>query len=223
MKMNYTRVELEKLEQYFRSLGDPIIEWKTYDRAWGHEYQEVCRNNIKNIRLYPDFQYRIENDPHWELREKWVLSDFTLPIEWRSDVPWVTCPNPCWTDVLQYREKPSLGEYIADGMITKGHLYENKGYSASHLIELANTIREERGAEYEKKEKEERSFTAVASAFNAITGKNLSPAEVCLLLQILKDVRQFSQERFHLDSAVDCINYAALKGELLAEQYEVKE
>ena len=49
-------------------------------------------------------------------------------------------------------------------------------------------IQDERGGEYESNEGE-RSFERVAVAFNAITGKDLTPAEVALLLQILKDVR----------------------------------
>lgn len=90
------------------------------------------------------------------------------------------------------------------------------------FLKEAEKILSDRGAEYEKEGKEERSFPSVATAFNAITGKNLSPAEVALLLQILKDVRQWAKPRFHKDSAVDCINYAALKAKLLFEQYEDK-
>lgn len=82
----------------------------------------------------------------------------------------------------------------------------------------------ERGKEYQTSKKlEERSFKSVATAFNAITGKNLTPAEVCLLLQILKDVRQWAQPRYHADSIEDCVNYAALKGEELYKQYHTGE
>lgn len=78
----------------------------------------------------------------------------------------------------------------------------------------------ERGKQYQTSSKvEERSFKSVAIAFNAVTGKNITPAEVCLLLQILKDVRQWSQPRYHADSVEDCVNYAALKGEELYKQY----
>lgn len=78
---------------------------------------------------------------------------------------------------------------------------------------------QQRGAEYETDVKQERSFASVAVAFNAITGKDLTAAEVALLLQVLKDVRQFSQDRLHEDSVIDCVNYAALKGEELYKQY----
>ncbi|MGL4616494.1 MAG: DUF6378 domain-containing protein [Shewanella sp.] len=58
-------------------------------------------------------------------------------------------------------------------------------------------------------------------AFSAITGKHITPSEVCLMLQIVKDVRQWSQDRLHEDSVVDGVNYAALKGEELYKQYMV--
>ena len=92
--------------------------------------------------------------------------------------------------------------------------------TASGFLQKGIQILIERGKEYQTSKKvEERSFNSVAIAFNAVTGKNVTPAEVCLLLQILKDVRQWSQPRYHADSIEDCINYAALKGEELYKQY----
>jgi hypothetical protein len=35
------------------------------------------------------------------------------------------------------------------------------------------------------------------------------------LLQIVKDVRQWSRAGYHLDSALDAVSYAALKAEAL--------
>ena len=61
----------------------------------------------------------------------------------------------------------------------------------------------------------ERSAVKTAQAFNAITGKDLTEAEVFLLLQILKDVRQWQKGIPHQDSLEDCIAYAALKAEAL--------
>lgn len=90
---------------------------------------------------------------------------------------------------------------------------------AVELLEQGKRIMQQRGTEYETDGKQERSFNSVAVAFNAITGKDLTAAEVALLLQVLKDVRQFSQDRLHEDSVIDCVNYAALKGEELYRQY----
>jgi len=54
------------------------------------------------------------------------------------------------------------------------------------------------------------------TAFNVITGHFLSEADGWLLLQILKDVRQWTAPEYHADSAEDCVSYAALKAEALA-------
>ncbi len=75
-----------------------------------------------------------------------------------------------------------------------------------HIKERANTYDQSGG---------ERSAAKTALAFNAITGKDLTESEVWLLLQLLKDVRQWSRESYHQDSAEDCIAYAALKAESL--------
>lgn len=91
--------------------------------------------------------------------------------------------------------------------------------TAVSLMQQGLEILAQRGAEYEVTQTSERSFTKVATAFNAITGNSLTAAEVALMLQVLKDVRQWSQDRLHDDSVLDCINYAALKGEELHRQY----
>lgn len=92
--------------------------------------------------------------------------------------------------------------------------------TARQLLLLAHDLQGERGAEYENKDKGERSFQKTATAFNAITGKDITPAEVALLLQILKDVRQWAiPDRLHEDSVVDGVNYSSLKGEELYRQF----
>jgi hypothetical protein len=91
--------------------------------------------------------------------------------------------------------------------------------SASGFLKRAADIMEQRGAQYDKPEGE-RSMGRCVAAFNTITGKHLTEAEGWLLLQILKDVRQWQRDGFHLDSAEDCIAYAALKAE--AKQQEAK-
>ena len=75
-----------------------------------------------------------------------------------------------------------------------------------HIRERAETYDQPTG---------ERSAAKTAKAFNAITGKDITESEVWLLLQLLKDVRQWSREDYHQDSAEDCIAYASLKAESL--------
>lgn len=84
--------------------------------------------------------------------------------------------------------------------------------TAPDLLTKAANIMAERGKQYDKPEGE-RSMGKCVAAFNVITGQNLTEAEGWLLLQILKDVRQWQRPGYHADSAEDCIAYAALKAE----------
>ncbi len=84
--------------------------------------------------------------------------------------------------------------------------------TAAEYLTRAAEIMAERGRQYDKPEGE-RSMGRCVQAFNAITGRDLTEAEGWLLLQILKDVRQWQRPGFHQDSAEDCIAYAALKAE----------
>ena len=89
---------------------------------------------------------------------------------------------------------------------------------ASQFLSKAATIMEERGKQYDKPEGE-RSMGRTVEAFNTITGHCLTEAEGWLLLQLLKDVRQWQRRgAYHADSAEDCIAYAALKAEALAAE-----
>ena len=86
--------------------------------------------------------------------------------------------------------------------------------SATQILQLAEWTIADRGGEYDST-KGERSGARVAAAFSAITGKRITAAEVYLLLQLVKDARQWSRHRYHEDSAIDCVAYAALKAEAL--------
>lgn len=87
---------------------------------------------------------------------------------------------------------------------------------AHEFLGKAQALMLERGKQYDKPEGERSMGTAVA-AFNTITGQSLTEAEGWLLLQVLKDVRQWQNpDKYHADSAEDCVAYAALKAEALA-------
>lgn len=86
---------------------------------------------------------------------------------------------------------------------------------AHEFLGKAQAIMLERGKQYDKPEGE-RSMGAAVAAFNTITGQLISEAEGWLLLQILKDVRQWQNPAYHADSAEDCVAYAALKAEALS-------
>lgn len=83
---------------------------------------------------------------------------------------------------------------------------------APDLLAKAAELMIERGRTYDE-EGGERSMGKTVAAFNAITGRDLTEAEGWLLMQVLKDVRLFTRETYHADSAEDCIAYAALKAE----------
>lgn len=98
-----------------------------------------------------------------------------------------------------------------------GEHYEQVGTAASFLSE-GMRILTERGEQYGS-DKRECSFPQVAQAFNAITGKDMTGSDVCLILALVKQVRQYAQpERFHEDSAVDGVNYLALQAEQLKRE-----
>lgn len=86
---------------------------------------------------------------------------------------------------------------------------------APELLQTAASHMQARAATYDTPEGE-RSMGKAVRAFNAITGHELTESEGWLLLQVLKDVRLFTRETYHADSAEDCIAYAALKAEAKA-------
>jgi hypothetical protein len=98
---------------------------------------------------------------------------------------------------------------------------------AGEWLEESRNILDQRGKDYDTSETEasggERSMGKTVDAFNIITGRDLKESEGWLLMQLVKDVRQWTKPDFHEDSALDCISYAALKAEALeAESLEAE-
>lgn len=83
---------------------------------------------------------------------------------------------------------------------------------AQDLLHRAADLMDERGKQYDQRSGE-RSMQAAVTAFNAITGYNLTEADGFLLMVILKMVRDQSRERPHDDSLHDLVAYASLYGE----------
>jgi len=84
--------------------------------------------------------------------------------------------------------------------------------TAVRLLGRAVELLDARGQQYDSP-KGERSMLKTVTAFNTITGNNLTESQGWLFMQILKDVRLFQHNGYHRDSAEDCIGYAALKAE----------
>jgi len=90
--------------------------------------------------------------------------------------------------------------------------------SADKLLADAAQIMQERAKQYDSPTGE-RSMGKAVAAFNAVTGNKMTEAEGWLLLQLLKDVRQWTTPQVaHVDSLQDCIAYAALKAECIINQ-----
>lgn len=86
---------------------------------------------------------------------------------------------------------------------------------AQDYLRKGAELLEERGKQYDQPGGE-RSMGKAVKAFNAITGRDMTEPEGWLLLQVLKDVRQWQNpDKYHADSAEDCVSYAALKAEAL--------
>lgn len=86
-------------------------------------------------------------------------------------------------------------------------------HTAHDLLAEAAEIMEERGKQYDQ-EGGERSMAKTVSAFNIITGHQLSEADGWMFMDVLKSVRLFSvRDETHADSVKDKIAYAALLGE----------
>ena len=87
--------------------------------------------------------------------------------------------------------------------------------TASDFLSEGLRILSERGKQYDPIGTKEMSFDNVAEAFNCLTNSRMRGSDVCLLLALLKVVRQNANKDFHEDSAVDFVNYAALYSEIL--------
>lgn len=88
--------------------------------------------------------------------------------------------------------------------------------TAVEFLTKAGNLLDERAKQYDQPGGE-RSMARTVEAFNAVTQRNLTEAEGWLLMQLLKDVRQWQTPgKMHQDSAEDCVSYAALKAEALA-------
>lgn len=103
--------------------------------------------------------------------------------------------------------------------VIRPHLKEPKKSTddAQNFLGAAAAHMQSRAETYDRPEGE-RSMSKTVEAFNSITGQDLTEAQGWLLLQVLKDVRLFQREKFHRDSAEDCIAYAALKAEAKAKE-----
>lgn len=89
--------------------------------------------------------------------------------------------------------------------------------TAQDTLRAAAQHMDERATEYDSPGGE-RSMSKTVVAFNAITSRNITEAEGWLLMQLLKDSRQWARTNYHQDSAEDCTAYSALKAEAMERE-----
>lgn len=145
-----------------------------------------------------DFKFGMGVDRYIELAREngceivWQRQTHPEELPFIDDEP-LQSLNDQYAEIEKVRQSHRTASEIADSAL-------------KHICERAETYDQPTG---------ERSAAKTAKAFNAITGKDITESEVWLLLQLLKDVRQWSREDYHQDSAEDCIAYASLKAESL--------
>ena len=191
----------------------------------------TCENRKGNLVYFhwkslDSDEFFLKDEKIWSNNFNETLSDFIKKNEGDVVIIWSRYTHP--------EELPFIDDGITDCREAIQEIYKPSDFGASSLnnqyaeiekvrqshrtaSEIADSalkhIRER--AETYNQPTGERSAAKTAKAFNAITGKDITESEVWLLLQLLKDVRQWSREDYHQDSAEDCIAYAALKAESL--------
>lgn len=99
------------------------------------------------------------------------------------------------------------------------NLADDSPKTAADYLAACAKVQLERGKQYDASGTGERSFDAAAEAFNCVTGKNLRGSDVCLILEMVKLVRQYSDPtRLHADSVLDKVSYSALWAEQITAE-----
>ncbi len=92
---------------------------------------------------------------------------------------------------------------------------ETPNLTAPEFATRAAELMAERGKTYDSNGSE-RSMGKCVTAFNAITGRNLTEWEGWLLMSVLKRVRQASSPVPHMDRADEAVAHACLEAESMA-------
>ena len=120
----------------------------------------------------------------------------------RIGVRWDTCPT-------HQRPKHELLDSRKFNPVPKKSDNSVEGIGKEIISTLAA-----RGKQYDKDGTKERSMAKTVEAFNAITGQDLTPVQGWAFMQVLKQVRFFSNTTEpHRDSLIDNGAYALLQAE----------
>jgi hypothetical protein len=158
-----------------------------------------------------DWRDTLEQRPYHigEANEK-AVTESDWPDEKRIDVI-----GPNGNDGLHYAEKDTAFKFCY-GVF---NLVDDSPKTAADYLAACAKVQLERGKQYDASGTGERSFDAAAEAFNCVTGKSLRGSDVCLMLVMVKLVRQYSDHaRLHSDSVLDMVSYASLLAEELTKE-----
>lgn len=160
-----------------------------------------------------------------------------MDIEWKEGM---VCALVSGRDIIQLGEVDSV-EFnggaciLANGIVYDSEVWDlvtrsetedvgvkHDQYKPKSSIDYLNecaSVQAQRGEQYDKGGTGERSFAAAANAFAALTGKELTGSDICLILACVKAVRQYSNpERLHEDSLLDGVSYLSLWAEELNKE-----
>lgn len=127
-------------------------------------------------------------------------------------------------EASDYEERPA--SVVKDPVCTpedltkakdQAEFLHKKDKTSVDFLNIVKDIQEERGAEYEQNGGE-RSFAKIAQVFNVYRDKDLLPSDIALILEIMKNVRFYAQDRYHEDSVIDKVSYASLWAELVTQE-----
>jgi hypothetical protein len=121
--------------------------------------------------------------------------------------------------VQQWPDDEDRIDVVAQNGNTGEHYAPTHPVTAVEFLNACVAVQSERGQQYDPNGKGERSFAAAAVAFTALTGKPLVGSDICLIIELVKKVRQYSKpDRIHHDSLLDSVSYDSLwAAELIKE------
>lgn len=126
--------------------------------------------------------------------------------------PCIECKNNCGKEDNWQGVAPPVSKQVTGSLKS---IY--KLPTAPDILSAAEKHMRDRAATYDKPEGE-RSMSQTVVVFNAFHGTSLTEAQGWHFMQILKDVRLFTRDGYHADSAEDGVAYAGLKAEAKAKE-----
>jgi hypothetical protein len=175
---------------------------------------ETCGGSM-TVAAFRDTFRPVGVHKKWKNRKKGYI--VTL-IDWDNSYLRFTADDPKAAGFSSGRYD-GVFEFFKDFEPYHGNVENTKTpVKAWELCDQANKTMQERGAQYDKDDKqEERSIGKVVQFFNTLKGTNLTEEDGWLFMAILKIVRS-QQGDYSPDSYVDLVAYAALMGEAASNE-----